>query len=79
MLRFCVTTLPKLCIKKFEFLTAVNVKIRLTVFWDLTECSLIYTLHGLVFYLEEAGNTFIWNAGTNKLPSDYMTSYLRRQ
>jgi len=74
LLHVCVTTLLKLYITKFEFLTALNVKIRLNVFWDLTECSLLYTLHGLVLYLEDAGNTFIRNAGTIKLLSDCMTS-----
>ena len=74
MLHVCFTTLPKLYITTFEFLTAVNVKIRLTVFCDLTECSLLCTLHGLVFYLEDEGNKFIRNAGANKLLSDYMTS-----
>jgi len=68
-----------MCIKKFEFLTALTVKIRLTAYWDLTECSLVYILHGLVLYLEGAENTFLRNACTYKLLSDYMTSYLRRQ
>lgn len=58
---------------------AVTVKVRLTVFCYLTECSPVYTLRGLVLYLEDAGNTFRRNAGKNKLQSDSMMSYLKRQ
>lgn len=81
MLHVCVTTLLKVCVTKFGFPTDVAVKIRLRVFWDLIECSLtvIYTVHGLVLCLEDAGNSFLRKAGTNNLLSDPMTSYLRRQ
>jgi hypothetical protein len=63
-----MTTLSKILITHFVFLTAVTVNIRLIVFWDVTPCSLVVicNLRGFVLYLEDVRNTFLRNAGRNK-------------